>query len=140
MRCRELMKQDVMSVRPTDTIQHAAQLMRDEDIGFLPVVDESGRLVGTLTDRDIAVRVSADDRSSSGTKVEDVCTHHVISCAPDDDIRKCAELMAVHKKARMPICDREGAVLGIVSLSDIAQYAPAKDVGQTLREVTTREI
>lgn len=140
MRCRELMKQDVMSVHPTDTIQHAARLMRDEDIGFVPVVEESGKLIGTLTDRDIAIRVSADDRSSSGTKVDDVCSKQVISCAPDDDIRKCAELMAVHKKARMPICDRDGAVLGIVSLSDLAQYAPAKDVGATLREVTTREV
>lgn len=140
MRCRELMKQDVMSVHLTDTIQRAAQLMRDEDIGFLPVVEESGKLVGTLTDRDIAIRVSADDRSSSQTAVGDVCTRQVISCAPDDDIRKCAELMSIHKKSRIPVCDRDGAVLGIVSLSDIAQYVPAKDAGATLREVTTREV
>jgi CBS domain-containing protein len=134
------MKQDVMSVRPTDSIQRAAQLMREEEIGFLPVCEESGKLVGTLTDRDIAIRVSADDRSASGTKVGTVCTKQVISCAPDDDIRKCAELMSLHKKSRMPICDRDDRVVGIVSLSDLAQYVPAKDAGATLREVTTREV
>jgi CBS domain-containing protein len=138
MRCDEIMKSTVECVTANDSVQTAARKMRDDNIGFLPVCEDGSKVLGTITDRDIAIRACADDRPASKTTIGDVMTHEVVACSPSDDVSKAQELMSKHHKSRMLCIDDAGKLVGVISLSDIAQHEA--DAGaQTLREVTTRE-
>jgi CBS domain-containing protein len=138
MRCEEIMKRSVECVTAKDSVQLAARKMRDENIGFLPVCEDGSKVIGTITDRDIAIRACADDRPASKTKIGDVMTREVIGCQPSDDIAKAQELMSQHHKSRMLCIDEAGKLVGVLSLSDIAQHQ-AEAGGKTLRDVTSRE-
>jgi CBS domain-containing protein len=138
MRCDEIMKRDVEFVSPRDTVEDAAIRMKDHGIGFLPVCDESRRVVGTLTDRDITIRVLAA-RKPPSTFVEEVMSDEVTSCPPDDDVEDARGTMAENHKARIVCCDEDGRLLGVISLSDLAQYAEVEAASETLREVSERE-
>jgi CBS domain-containing protein len=138
MICRELMKDDVERLQPGDTVQTAARKMREANVGFLPVCDASLRVLGTLTDRDIAIRVSADDLPGS-TPVENVMTQEVVACRPNDDITKAEELMSEKHKSRILCLDNRDKLIGVISLSDIAQQDDRTRAGETLRQVTRRE-
>jgi len=138
MRCDEIMKRTVECVTAKDTVQAAARKMRDDNIGFLPVCENGSKVIGTITDRDIAIRACADDRAASKTKIGDVMTREVVGCRPTDDISKAQELMSKHHKSRMLCIDESNKLVGVISLSDIAQHQA--DAGaKTLRDVTTRE-
>lgn len=139
MRCEELMKRQVECARPSDSIQRAAEIMKDKGIGFLPICDDQNRVLGTLTDRDIVIRCVAAGSSCADTTCEAVMTKEVVSCRPDDDIAACEEHMAAHRKSRMLICDDENKLVGVISLSDIAQHERSRKAGKTLRAVTKRE-
>ena len=138
MKCKELMKTDVECVSPSDTAQSAAKRMRDANIGFLPVCDASKRVLGTLTDRDLAIRLIAENRPAT-TRIEEVLTREAIACRPEDDLRKAEELMARYQKSRMMCVDEEGRLVGVISLSDIAQRESGGRASQTLRDVSQRE-
>lgn len=138
MFCREVMKDEIECVLPEDPVQDAAALMRDENVGFLPVCDSSRRVLGTLTDRDIAIRLVADNKPAS-TLVREIMTHEVVSCSPDDEIRTAEELMATSHKSRIMCIDDDGTLAGVISLSDIAQYEQSAQVHETLRQVSERE-
>ncbi|HYD39416.1 MAG TPA: CBS domain-containing protein [Anaeromyxobacter sp.] len=137
MRCEEIMKKDVQFVSPRDTVEDAAIRMKDHDIGFLPVCDQSRKVLGTLTDRDIAIRAVAGKRPSS-TFVEEIMTEEVIACRPEDDIQDAQLAMAENHKSRIICCDEEGRLLGVISLSDVAEHAP-DTASETLRDVSERE-
>jgi CBS domain-containing protein len=139
MRCKDVMKTIVQSAALTDSVQSAARLMRDRNIGFLPVRDADGRVVGTITDRDIAIRVASEDQSSSGCPISDVMTPEVVSCLPTDDLARAEELMATHKKSRVVVIDESGTLCGVISLSDIAERDSTTRAAVTLRQVATRE-
>jgi CBS domain-containing protein len=138
MRCEEIMKRSAECVTAKDSVQEAARKMKDENVGFLPVCEGSGKVVGTITDRDIAIRVCAEDRSSSKTKIADVMTREVIACRPTDEIERALQLMSKHHKSRMICTDENGKLVGVISLSDIAQHE-VEAGAQTLREVSSRE-
>jgi len=139
MLCKQIMKRDVACVTSDDAIQTAAAKMRAGNLGFLPVCDVTGRVVGTLTDRDIALRVVADGRPAS-TLVDDVMTREVIACSPSDDVHRAEQLMGKHKKSRIICVDDEGRPVGVISLSDIAQNASSEQTARTMRRVTMREV
>jgi len=136
MLCEDIMKTDVESVSPVDTIQDAARKMRDDNVGFLPVCDESRQVLGTITDRDIAIRAVADAQPVT-TPVEDIMTGEVVACSPKDTIDTALQLMAENHKSRIMCLDEEGRLIGVISLSDIAQLVG--DASETLRQVTDRE-
>jgi CBS domain-containing protein len=138
MRCEEIMKRNVECVSPRDTAEDAAGRMRDENVGFLPVCDQSGNVLGTLTDRDLAVRVVAEGKAS-GTLVEDVMTREVVACRPEDDLRDAQATMAEHEKSRIMCIGQDGRLVGVISLSDIAQHETGARAAETLRDVTERE-
>ena len=138
MRCEEIMKKDVECVSPQDTVQAAAKRMRDENIGFLPVCDQSKKVQGTITDRDLAIRVLADGRQAT-TPVKDVMTREVVSVRPDEDLRKAEEQMSKNHKSRIMCVDQGGRLVGVISLSDIAQREDPGRAAQTLRNVSERE-
>ena len=133
MHIRDVMTPNPRCVSPDDSIQSAAQIMRDEDTGAVPVCD-NGRAVGIITDRDIVVRAIAEGQSSR--PVRDIATRDVISASPDMSTREAAELMSEHQVRRLPVVDG-GRLVGIVSLGDLA-VKEAKDsrVGDTLEHIS----
>jgi CBS domain-containing protein len=139
MRAEEIMKKDVECLLEQDTIQQASRRMRDYNIGFLPVCDAQGRAIGTLTDRDIAIRVCAEDRLPGATNVSEVMTREVVTCKLGDDLRECEKKMAEHKKSRIMVTDANDKLVGVISLSDIAEKEPGDLAAKTLREVASRE-
>ena len=139
MKCEELMKKDVLLVEEGDTIQEAACRMRDANVGFLPVCDHDGKAIGTLTDRDIAIRVDADGRAASSCRVGEVMTRAVIACLPDDDLTRAEQLMSEHKKSRLLVTGADGVLEGVLSISDIVQFEGGRRAAATLRQVMSRE-
>jgi CBS domain-containing protein len=137
MLCEELMKTDVECVSPVDSIEEAARLMREANVGFLPVCDESRRVLGTITDRDIAIRAVADALPGS-TPVEDVMTDEVVACSPKEEVEAALELMGENRKSRIICLDGDGRLAGVISLSDIAQLGEV-GASDTLRQVSGRE-
>lgn len=139
MRCEEIMKSEVQCLGPSDTVQKAAETMRDSGIGFMPVCDESKNVLGVLTDRDITIRAVADNQQASSTHVESLMTKELVACSPDDDIKKVQELMAENKVSRICCVDESGKLVGVISLSDIAQCEEAEKASETLKHVSSRE-
>jgi CBS domain-containing protein len=139
MRCEEIMKDGVLCVSPRDAVEHAAAAMRDGNLGFLPVCDQSGKVLATITDRDIAIRLVAA-RKPGTIAIEEIMTREVISCSPNDDIRRAQELMAKNHKSRIMCLDEDGDLVGVISLSDVAQREQSSRAGETLRQVAEREV
>jgi CBS domain-containing protein len=138
MLCSHIMKHDVQCLSPEDSVESAARKMRAGNVGFLPVCSGSGSVLGTLTDRDIAIRCVADCRPAS-TPVRDVMTREVVACNASDDIRKAERLMGRHRKSRIMCLDDDGHLAGVISLSDIVQHEDGTRAARTLRQVTHRE-
>jgi CBS domain-containing protein len=109
---------EVISVSPQTSIEEAACLMRDHDIGALPVVDRE-RLVGIVTDRDMVVRGIAERRDGWLSRVSDVMTRKVYTCQPEDGAHVAAMLMATHQIRRVALVDRAGRLCGLVTLTDL---------------------
>ena len=134
MKIAEVMTRGVELTDPAATVQEASQAMADEDVGFLPVGDHD-RMIGMITDRDIAIRAVAMGRDPRKTTVRDVMTERVLYCFADEDADKVAESMSREKIRRLPIVDRNKRLVGVVSLGDIAlKHNPAK-AGKTLSSV-----
>jgi CBS domain-containing protein len=121
-----------------DSVRDVAKTMKEDNIGFVPVCNDDGEPIGALTDRDLTVRVLAEGRSSS-TRAADVMTSDVVSCRIGDDLDTAERTMREHRKARMMVCDESGRLVGVISLSDIADVESEDAAGRTLREVTSRE-
>jgi CBS domain-containing protein len=140
MKCHEIMKKDVEQARPDEAVAEAAKKMREHNLGFLPVCDEHGNVLGTLTDRDIAIHVVADGLPPT-TKVGDVMSHDVlVFVRPEDDIAVAEQTMAHHHKSRL-LCVDGKKIVGIISLSDIAHFETSeRRTAQTLAELTDREV
>jgi len=132
------MKANVKSAQPQSTIAQVAALMRDERIGFVPICDPAGHVVGTLTDRDIVVRVIAA-RESIDQCVEKFMTANVVSCRADDEVGIAQDLMSDLQISRIVCLNEQGQLEGVVSLSDVAQLGPSSAASETLENVSARE-
>lgn len=139
MRCEEIMKNQVACLTLTDTAEMAARTMRDLNVGFLPVCDASGRAIGTITDRDLAVRLIAENQPTD-MEVSRLMTGEVVACRVDDDVEKAQQLMAAHHKSRIIVVEEEGRVAGVISLSDLVERLDGIHAAQTMREVAQREV
>ena len=120
MKISEIMTRDPELIDPTSSIRDAAQRMKNEDIGALPV-GENDRLIGMVTDRDITMRAVAEDRPPSSTSVREVMSEKIYYCFEDDDVEDAAKCMADNQVRRLPILNRDKRLTGIVSLADLAQ-------------------
>lgn len=116
------MTRNPRSVTPDTPARDAARIMKDEDVGIVPVVDDtSGRLVGVITDRDIALRIVAEGRDG-GASVRDVMSStKLATCRPDEDVDSVMETMASEQLRRIPIVDERGSLVGIVAQADIVR-------------------
>lgn len=142
MNVSEIMTRNPRTVTPDTAVSDAARLMKEEDVGIVPVVEQVGgaetraRLVGVVTDRDIAVRHVAEGRSSDAP-VRDVMSGGVKTCAPDDSIEKVLQLMGEEQVRRVPVVDERGSLVGVISQADLARKAPDDElVERTVEQIS----
>ncbi len=132
---KELMSTDVQVIGPDETIEDAAQKMQKGDFGMLPV-KENDRMIGSISDRDIAIRAVAVGKTSS-TKVREVMTEGIIWAFEDDSVAEAAKLMSEHQIRRLPIVNAAKRLVGIVALGDFAvENADVKVAGEALAEIS----
>ena len=133
------MRTPVRWIAEDDTARTAARIMRDENIGFLPVTDASARFVGVVTDRDIAVRVVAEGQGPD-VPVSLVMSRDTVSCRPDDELTVAEQLMARKSKSRIVVTDEDRHVLGVISITDVAHRDDGWRVARTVKGITRREL
>jgi CBS domain-containing protein len=126
MLAREIMTANPSSVTPNTTAREAAQIMKSEDVGLVPVVesDSTRMLVGVVTDRDIAIRCIAEGRAADCAVSEIMSTDGLATCSPDDDVDDVMDAMGREKVRRIPIVDERGSLVGIVAQADVVREAP----------------
>ena len=134
-RIRDLMTVLPRTVKLGDSIVDAAKVMRGEDAGIAPIVD-GDRLVGVVTDRDIAVRVVAAGRDPKETKVEEIASSTVVTIDPDQDLDEALRLMAKHQVRRLPVVGEDGKLVGIVAQADVARHARHERAGEVLEQIS----
>jgi CBS domain-containing protein len=130
----ESMTENPCAIEADRPVSYAAKMMRDEDVGFAPIV-EGDRLVGTLTDRDIAVRVVAEGRDPDETLVKEVATNSLITVDPEDDFDEAMRQMARHQVRRLAVV-RDGRLVGVVAQADVARDAKEKQTGELVEEIS----
>jgi CBS domain-containing protein len=125
--CQEVITRDPVSCLRSDTVHVAAALMKEQDVGSIPVVEnrENNRLAGIITDRDLTVKVLAEGRDANSTKLEEVMTRHPVTCAPGDDLQKAFEAMTSNRVRRIPVVDQENRLVGIIAQADVATRTEA---------------
>ena len=134
-RIGDLMTRDVSFAWPHMTIREAAAQMKERDIGSLPVC-EGLRVVGILTDRDLALRATAEGCDPNRTTVGDVMTREVISCRPGDSLRQAEGLMHDWQLRRLPVVDDRGELIGLLTLAKVARVESAEQPGKVIKGVS----
>ena len=121
-KCNEVMTKNPVCCLPIDTAAKAAQLMKRDNIGSIPVFEneQTKRLVGIVTDRDLALKIVAEGLDAKSTKVEAVMTRKVVTCRADDDLQKAIDAMAFHQLRRIPVIDNDNKIVGIIAQADVA--------------------
>jgi CBS domain-containing protein len=125
MKAKDIMTRKPKSVTPETSVREAARLMKEEDVGVLPVVERDGsdRLVGIISDRDIALRHVAEGHDTSSCPVREAMTSNVRTAREDDDVDDVMDLMGKEQVRRIPIVDERGGLVGIVAQADIVREA-----------------
>jgi CBS domain-containing protein len=138
-RCSDVMKLVPQAVREDDPLRLAAEIMSAANIGFLPVCDDAGKVVGTITDRDIVIRAVAPGLDLEARPVGEVMSRNIVACRPDDELTLAEQFMAQYQVSRLVVTDDDDVLEGVISLSDIAEYEPAARAARTLRSIAARE-
>jgi CBS domain-containing protein len=121
-KCNEVMTKNPVCCKPEDMVTTAAQLMQSENIGSIPVIEneQTQKLVGIVTDRDLALRIVAQGYDAKSMKVEAVMTRQIVTCQAEDDLQKAIDAMAEHQLRRIPIVDNANKIVGIIAQADVA--------------------
>ncbi|HLG19043.1 MAG TPA: CBS domain-containing protein [Bdellovibrionota bacterium] len=138
MKCSDVMSTRIQICQEDDTINLCAERMRDCQIGFCPVVDELQRVVGTVTDRDLAVRAVAERRPWT-TKVREVMTPGTIMCRSNAPLRDAEIKMARHRISRIVVVDERESCVGVISLTDLVRVEARDRAGEVAYAVMQRE-
>jgi len=139
MICSEIMTTNPECCVPTDPVMKAAQLMKSEDVGPIPIVKnkDDKKLAGIITDRDLAIKVVAEARDPKTTPVEQVMTEDVVTCEANDDLRKALRLMQDYQIRRIPVVDKSDHLLGIIAQADVAtRLGSPQTVGRVVEQVS----
>ena len=143
MKVSKLMHRDVVTCRTVDSLDCAAQLMWDHDVGCVPVLDENGRVAGMITDRDVCMAAYTRGAPLRAIPVASTMSREVYSCGPDDDLGSAEREMSRRQVRRMPVLDEKGQPIGILSLNDIARASQGansvsnSEVAKTLAAIST---
>jgi CBS domain-containing protein len=132
---KESMSSNPCSVDADKSVAYAAKMMKDEDVGLAPIV-EGDKLVGTVTDRDIAVRVVAAGKDPETTMVKEIATKDVVTVDPSQDLTEAVRLMAQHQVRRLPVVEEDGRLVGVLAQADVAQDATAEQTGRLVEQIS----
>ena len=129
-KCNEVMTKHPVCCLPNDMVAKVAQLMKSKDIGPVPIIEneQTKKLVGIVTDRDLALKIVAEGRDAKSTKAEEVMTRKVVTCRGEDDVQKALDAMSEHQLRRIPVVDNDNRIVGIIAQADVATRVdqPAK--------------
>ena len=129
-KCNEVMTKNPVCCLPNDKVAKVAQLMKSKDIGTVPIIEneQTKKLVGIVTDRDLALKIVAEGRDAKSTKAEEVMTRKVVTCRGEDDMQKALDAMSEHQLRRIPVVDNDNRIVGIIAQADVATRVdqPAK--------------
>lgn len=134
-RVTDAMTRDPRSVELETPVTEAAKILRDEDVGSLPVVKD-GRVSGMVTDRDLAIRVLADGRDPGSTRVADVVSGDPVTVRPDQDLDEALRLMARHQVRRLPVVEDGDRLVGILAQADVALTGDDERAGEVVEEIS----
>ena len=138
--CSDVMTKDLVYSSPDDMVADVAQLMKKEDIGPVLIVREDSegkRLVGIVTDRDLAIKVVGEGLDPQNTKVESVMTREVITCRAEEDVQHAMRAMAEYQLRRIPVVDVDGMLVGIISQADVAtRLNEPETTAEVVREIS----
>jgi CBS domain-containing protein len=132
---RELMTENPRTVGADQSVVEAARIMRNDDVGLVPIVD-GDRLVGTVTDRDITVRVVAEERDPGSTTVREVASTDLVTVDPQQELDEALRLMAQHQVRRLPVVEEDGRLVGIVAQADVARHGDDTQTGQVVEQIS----
>lgn len=120
--CNDVMTRNPACCLQNDTVLKAAELMKSENVGAIPVVEneQTKNLVGIVTDRDLTLKIVAEGLDAKVTRVKAVMTHKVVTCRAEDDLQKALDTMAEHQLRRIPIVDDDNRIVGIIAQADVA--------------------
>ncbi|NRD64145.1 CBS domain-containing protein [Corallococcus exiguus] len=136
---RDIMTRQVRTARRDSSLREVAQLMRDEDCGVVPIVDAEGRLLGLVTDRDLALRAFAGQRAVDGLRAADVMTEDLEAVLPEEDLHGVIELMGRRQVRRIPVVEPDDRLVGIIALGDIASRADQdEELQEALERISSR--
>jgi CBS domain-containing protein len=132
----EVMTERPRAVTPQTSVREAARLMEEEDVGSLPVVDEETRLLGIVTDRDVALRVVGGGLDPDATRVGEVASADVVTLTPEHDLDEALGLMARAQVRRVPIVVRENELVGMIAQADVARIGKEKSTGEVVEAIS----
>ena len=132
---QEAMTSNPSSIEASQTVADAARMMRDEDVGMTPVV-EGGRLVGAVTDRDIAIRVVAEGRDPKSTSVREIASTDLVTLDPEQDLDEAVRLMSQHQVRRLPVVEEDGRLVGVVAQADVAREGDDNETGEMVQDIS----
>ena len=132
---QELMTSNPCSIDSDKSVAYAAKMMRDENVGLAPIV-EGNRLIGTVTDRDIAVRVVAEGKDPESTKVTEIASTKPVTVEPQQDLDEALRLMSKHQVRRLPVVEEGGRLVGIVAQADVARNTDDARTGELVEEIS----
>ncbi len=132
---KDAMTSNPCTIDADQTVAYAAKMLKQENVGIAPVV-EGNRLVGTLTDRDIVVRVVADARDPQMVKVREVASTDPVTVDPQQDLDEALRLMASHQVRRLPVVEEDGRVVGVLAQADVAREAKEKKTGEMVEDIS----
>jgi len=138
-KCNEVMTKTPACCLSTDSVSNVAQLMKKENVGSIPVIEseQTKKLLGIVTDRDLALQVVAKALDAKLTKVADVMTHKIITCRTDDDIQKAVDAMAEHQLRRILVVDNDHKIVGIISQADVAiRTDRPNEIAEMVKEIS----
>ena len=139
MTCGDVMTKDPVCCVPTDSASRVAKIMKTENVGSIPVCEsrQSRRLIGIVTDRDLAIQVVAEGRDGTNTLVQEVMTREPVTCSPESDLQRALDAMQTQQVRRIPVVDRSGHLIGIIAQADIAnRCGEAEKTAETVHEIS----
>jgi len=123
-KCNEVMTKKPFCCLPDDLVSDAAELMKNEHVGSIPIIEDkqTRKLIGIVTDRDLTIRIVAEGLDAKSTKVETIMTRNVVTCSAEDDLQKAVDTMSKHQLRRIPVVDEDNKILGIIAQADVAMH------------------
>jgi CBS domain-containing protein len=134
---KESMSSNPCSVDADKSVAYAAKMMKEEDVGLAPIV-EGDKLVGTVTDRDITVRVVAVGKDPETTMVKEIATKDVVTVDPGQELGEALRLMAQHQVRRLPVVEEDGRLVGVLAQADVAQEASSEETGRLVEQISEK--